>query len=577
MSASAPFVAVLAIVVVAPFERPLLVLPGGFTLTTVETVLIVGAALIAAYFGMRGVRSDDPIPLRLPGALFLAALAIAALAAPAEQGNAVRFVLRMLMASALFVMTQRVVTTRKQARCLAWTMVVVATVVALIALLEVAQAPFVLSALTAFRPGFHVVAGQLRATSTLLYPTIASMYLELAFAFGLWLLLDPGRRADSLAPPASSAFRAFLPSCLVFAALVLIAAGITATFTRAGLIGMFAVMVLMAAMQLTRIPRARAGLGVLTTLAATIVVVVFLSHAPELLATRLVTEGSQAWYGATYRVPASLELTTGEKLSVPVELINTGRLSWDSSAQPAFALGYHWLRGGTDEVVQFDGARTAFPEVIAPGRRVQLSADVFAPGQPGSYTLVWDVVHESRAWLSTEGVPPSRTHVTVTGPVVTTVETTMERLPAASVRPARPALWSAALQIASERPCLGIGPDNYRLAYGPYLGLAHWDRRVHANNMYLELLAGAGLIGFAAIVWLFAAAGWRLWQRAREAAPASHVAAVAELGAWLVVAGHGLVDSFLSFTTTYVSFAVAAGLAFSPGLVASTEVDAHRI
>ena len=30
-----------------------------------------------------------------------------------------------------------------------------------------------------------------------------------------------------------------------------------------------------------------------------------------------------------------------------------------------------------------------------------------------------------------------------------------------------------------------------------------------------------------------------------------------------MIAGHGLVDSFLSFTTTYVIFALAAGLAFS--------------
>ena len=46
---------------------------------------------------------------------------------------------------------------------------------------------------------------------------------------------------------------------------------------------------------------------------------------------------------------------------------------------------------------------------------------------------------------------------------------------------------------------------------------------------------------------------------------------VAALAAWLVIAGHGLVDSFLSFTTTYVTFAVAAGLALSPGLIASSE------
>ena len=58
----------------------------------------------------------------------------------------------------------------------------------------VLQVPGVLDILTVFRPGFHVVGGQLRATSTLFYPTIASMFLEVAFAAGLWLMLEPSRR-----------------------------------------------------------------------------------------------------------------------------------------------------------------------------------------------------------------------------------------------------------------------------------------------------------------------------------------------------------------------------------------------
>ena len=72
-----------------------------------------------------------------------------------------------------------------------------------------------LNALKAFRPGFHVVGGQLRATSTLFYPTITSMFLEVAFALGLvWIA----------------------SSRLAFAGLVLTGAGVIATFTRSGLI-----------------------------------------------------------------------------------------------------------------------------------------------------------------------------------------------------------------------------------------------------------------------------------------------------------------------------------------------------
>jgi hypothetical protein len=570
-----PRAAVLAIVVAAPFERSLLALPGGFTLTTVEGVLIIASAMIVAGLGVRRLFLDDPIPLLLPGAVFLSALTFAAVAAPFEQGNAMRFVLRMAMAAVLFVMTQRVLDTRTSARRVAAAFVAVAAVVATIAILEAAQVPAVLSALTTFRPGFHVVGGQLRATSTLLYPTIASMYLELAFVFGLWLLLEPEREPRTAGRQVGRWGR--MRTGLIFLALVLIAAGITATFTRAGLVAMFVAIAIMVFMPLARVPRVPTAFGRLAALAAAIVVIVIVSHTPELLAARLTTEGSQAWYGASYRVPATLELTTGQHHRVPVELVNTGRLAWDPTHEPRFTLAYHWLRAGSDEVVQFDGARTVFPRIVPPRGEIALDADIFAPGEPGAYTLVWDVVHEHRAWLSTEGVPPARTQVTVTGQAVTTVATTMDRLPAAPVRPPRPALWSAALRMASDHPWLGVGPDNYRHAYGPYLGIARWDERVHANNMYLEVLAGAGVVGLVTLLWLVGTVGLALWGGARHAPATTHVAALAALAVWVVVAGHGLVDSFLAFTTTYVSFAVAMGLAFSPGVIAVTDSDANRL
>jgi hypothetical protein len=58
---------------------------------------------------------------------------------------------------------------------------------------------------------------------------------------------------------------------------------------------------------------------------------------------------------------------------------------------------------------------------------------------------------------------------------------------------------------------------------------------------------------------------------------AAHAAAISALAIWVTVAGHGLVDSFLSFTTTYLTFAVAAGLALSRGLVRDEVIDAHRV
>jgi O-antigen ligase len=139
-------------------------------------------------------------------------------------------------------------------------------------------------------------------------------------------------------------------------------------------------------------------------------------------------------------------------------------------------------------------------------------------------------------------------------------------------------LWAAALRIAGDHPWLGVGPDNYRHVYGPYAGLTEWDHRVHANNMYLDVLAGTGVPGVIALGWFVLSACVLLWRRTRATGTGPHIAAASALAMWVMVAGHGLVDSFLSFTTTYVTFAVGLGLACSPGLAATTEhSDAHRV
>ena len=137
-----------------------------------------------------------------------------------------------------------------------------------------------------------MVGGQLRATSTLFYPTITSMYLEVVFALGLGM--DRHRsRLWRLSP------------------LALAGAGIIATFTRAGLdhdgdqpavLRRRAVCVQPPAQRPRRWSR---GTRALAALAALLVALVLLSRSPQLLLTRMSTEGSQDWYGAIYTVPAS--------------------------------------------------------------------------------------------------------------------------------------------------------------------------------------------------------------------------------------------------------------------------------
>jgi O-antigen ligase len=127
----------------------------------------------------------------------------------------------------------------------------------------------------------------------------------------------------------------------------------------------------------------------------------------------------------------------------------------------------------------------------------------------------------------------------------------------------RSVLWQAAFEIAREHPVLGIGPDNFRHTYGRRLGLAAWDERVHANNSYIEVLAGMGVIGVMAMAWLMFAAVRSGVRSLFDVSDARLPIVAASFAACTAIALHALVDSFLTFTPTYVVFAIAAGLLFS--------------
>jgi hypothetical protein len=229
---------------------------------------------------------------------------------------------------------------------------------------------------------------------------------------------------------------------------------------------------------------------------------------------------------------------------------------------PVFALSYHWLSPDSEDVVIYDGLRTPFEQPVAPGEGVELRARVRAPGYPGTYVLMWDVVQEHRTWLSLEGVYPGRTVVTVEGEPVSGPLPLRGRMPSGVMRMPRSVLWDTALRITRDSPVLGIGPDNFRLSYGNYLGLAASDTRVHANNTYLEVLVGMGVAGAAALIWLIAAAVRSAAAVIARAAAGSMEFVAAATAACVAIAAHGVVDSFLTFTSTYVVFAIAAGLLY---------------
>ena len=91
----------------------------------------------------------------------------------------------------------------------------------------------------------------------------------------------------------------------------------------------------------------------------------------------------------------------------------------------------------------------------------------------------------------------------------------------------------------------GVGPDNYRLEYGRYLGAERWDTNIYSNNLYLELLTGSGILGLAAFVLMLARVRWSV-------GPATLALAI-----FLI---HGLVDVFLMTTPIYFAFWISLAM-----------------
>jgi O-antigen ligase len=122
-------------------------------------------------------------------------------------------------------------------------------------------------------------------------------------------------------------------------------------------------------------------------------------------------------------------------------------------------------------------------------------------------------------------------------------------------------------------PWLGVGPDNFRLLYGGYAGLERADTRTHSNNMYLEVLAGGGLLAAAAFLWFMREAVAVFIAAGRGRRPEQ----LALVAAGLAIAFHAVVDSFIIFAPTYILFSLTLGLAAAVARGLEPAADAHRI
>ena len=548
------WVGVCALLFIAPFDglEPLVKLPGQ-RVTSVEAALVgVLSAWVATVIWTRAT----PVwrtSLTLPWLVLLAAMFVAAVAAPTNRANALHMVGRFGAGLSVFLLTVNGVTTPARLRGVLIASAATGALISVLVALEYLDVAFVTQWLQLFHEHVTVIGSQVRAGGPFQYPTIASMYMEILFALALPLLpmaLDAGRR--SLA-------------AIVFLVLALLAEAIGLTFTRAGLLTIASSVAIVGLLRCSR-QGFDGGVTAIAALSVAIGVLFLVTRPVESVMLRLTTEGQQSWYRAVIEAPSEIAIGTGAVASVLVQVTNSGRSVLDSAASDPVLLSYHWLALDDERVVDFEGLRTPFPAVVAPGQTIAVQARVKAPDVPGRYRLLWDVVLERRLWFS--AVPDaefSYSTVSVTGPAVGPQPVApVATLPRAVPQPGRLTLWRAGIRMLKAHPVFGVGPDNFHLIYGEYANLPQFDPHIHTNNMYLEMLVGGGIGGGLAFAWLCACAFIEFLRCARL--PGRQAAAAAGVVAGgAAIALHGIVDSFLSFTCIYVLISITLGLAVAVG------------
>jgi hypothetical protein len=558
----------LALVALAlPFE---LVAPlarvGPLQLSSVELPLYLALALAAVAIAADVLPRWKQLPWRAIArrhggvALFALVLVLSAARAPLARPEAMKFALRNLGGIALYVAAANLLRAPAAALTAAVAMSIGAVVASVLMWAEL-HVPGAAAALEPFKTSNFDVFGMPRASGPFQYPNIAAMYLEAALPVTMMAgaALDVRRGGGS---------RVGKIVATIAAAPMVLALSLTAS--RAAMLAAGVVLAGLAVVALAR--RAPGRWQAPAVLAMIALIALGQTALGSLAGLRLEFWKDAVWYRSEVRpvdgVPAPL--APREVARFDVDVRNAGERPWPAAGGKPIALSYHWRDDTSGELAVFDGLRTRLPRDIAPGETVRLRAAVRAPDEPGRYRLQLELVHEHTTWFSEQGSPGYDALVEVRAPdplaARSPSHSTAAVVPPASVpaleRTTRPMLWRAALLAWREHPLLGLGPDNFRRAYQRYVGVAHPDTRLHANNLFLETLASLGLAGVAALLLVaigFAGAARTAVRHHGLASVAGLITAGAATGlaAYLV---HGFFDYFLEFTPTYALFWLLGGI-----------------
>ena len=269
---------------------------------------------------------------------------------------------------------------------------------------------------------------------------------------------------------------------------------------------------------------------------------------------RLSTVSSVKPIAATYATNFNmLRQRPGVSDAMEVTLQNVGLSVWNATGRGRMVLSYRWFDTIERRSLEDDPIETSLSSDIKQNESLTLDASFRTPARPGSYLLIWDM-KSNQDWFSRMGVVPGIIEVEIApdvqrsssqGDLSRWYRPDRDSVPSLDATDSRLDLWKAAVRMALDNPILGVGPDNFRLMYGTYLGYSRWDSKVRSNSLYLELAATCGLLGLLAFGLVVGSIKWT-W------GPVSVALAV-----FLV---HGLVDVFLLTTPIYFGFWILVGL-----------------
>jgi hypothetical protein len=506
-----------ALLVQIPFELRYTLL--GLSNLQWTFVVLVTISIPGLYENRHKLKSDRMVQA---AALFVAIQWIAAAHAPEFHTNAYKAAIRFSAGFLLLAMAR----TYRRPLWILRTCIAAAVLGAVYAL--VAQTGWGLPVL--FRNGEFFIAQVQRLSGSFEYPNVAAAYFAMSLVLISTLALRPAFRWSA--------------AVLLWCALIL-------TFSRGAVAALIIVSSTEALLLWKKGTNWRKAAGLIGAgIVAVIITLTITPYTFDVLTRSAPANPPAAQYRAAWN---RLREQPDTRDQIQLNIRNAGNIPWLAKGGGRVALGYQW-QNRTLGTFEKGLVVTDLPHDVQPGETIELFADFHTPKRPGQYALIIGLFVRNFDWFSNAGVVPAVVLAEiqpgaqrVVDRVVSPATGFAHRAAAAPVP--RSQLWHAALEMFLKYP-FGVGPDNYRLLYGRFLGLTQWNTDIYSNSLYLELLTGSGILGLGAFALIVIS-----MQR--------HTA-TAGLLAVCVFLIHGFVDVFLMTTPIYFSFWILLGLSGVP-------------